>query len=212
MNEELLLPLFPEVVFVKTLNHISDDEMNKLKQSVERLDYMTSGDDLKERDNTSLASKNIKLFDLPEFVYIKETIMNEFNSFKNKKLKYTNNDFIFTTSWSTKTKPGQSGEYHNHTNCFYSGIFYIDSNDMSGDISFENFNSKSFQLIPSEYNLNNGRSFKVGVKKKMIIFFPSYMYHKIHKNNSMITRYSLAFNFLPVGKLGRDDSTLVLDL
>ena len=212
MNEELLLPLFPQVVFVKTLNHIPDEEMYKLKQSVENLDYMKSGDERKENDLVSLASSNINLFDLPDFDYIKKELMREFNSFKNKKLKYVNNDFIFTTSWSTKTEPGHSGEYHNHTNCMYSGVFYIDGDDQSGDISFENFNTNSFQLIPSEYNLNNGKSFKVGVKKKMLIFFPSLLHHKIHKNKSSITRYSLAFNFLPTGKLGNDDSTLFLNL
>ena len=39
-----------------------------------------------------------------------------------------------------------------------------------------------------------------------MILFPSEVHHKILKNNSNIVRHSLAFNFLPIGKIGDGDN------
>jgi hypothetical protein len=38
------------------------------------------------------------------------------------------------------------------------------------------------------------------------MLFPAEMHHRVHKNESDITRYSLAFNIVPVGLLGDNDS------
>ena len=41
------------------------------------------------------------------------------------------------------------------------------------------------------------------------LLFPSMLYHKITKNNKGI-RYSIAFNFIPKGKIGTIDNELIL--
>ena len=44
----------------------------------------------------------------------------------------------------------------------------------------------------------------------MIIFFPSDIQHKIAENKTNKDRYSLAFNFYPVGNIGVRDSNVKL--
>ena len=49
----------------------------------------------------------------------------------------------------------------------------------------------------------------------MIIIFPSDVYHKILPHTSKETRYSLAMNYMPVGKIGRkfsDSFVNIIDL
>jgi hypothetical protein len=88
----------------------------------------------------------------------------------------------------------------------YSGIFYIDTRENSGDISFESHENKRFQIIPTEFNIYNSMSFTFTPQNKMILFFESQLFHKIFKNRSDIIRYSIAFNIIPVGKIGSSDS------
>ena len=43
----------------------------------------------------------------------------------------------------------------------------------------------------------------------MLIIFPSYLHHKIEKNTFDEVRHSLAFNVMPDGIIGENDSTFV---
>ena len=53
-------------------------------------------------------------------------------------MKYKN-DFEITTSWLTVSKKNEQSTFHNHNNCMYSGVFYLQTDENSGDIVFENF-------------------------------------------------------------------------
>ena len=135
--------------------------------------------------------------------------MEEFNSYNKEFLKYENK-FRLATSWFTKTKPNEDCFYHCHSNCMISGVLYLQTDVNSGYIQFEDYSPTRFLVEPTEYNIYNSRSWTFEPKNGMIIFFPSECYHKILKNNSNILRYSLAFNFVPTGHIGRTDSYLYL--
>ena len=204
---------FPEVVFTKILNEIDDTELEKLNKEVSILKYVKSGlsKDI-QNNNTSFSSDNRYIFSLPEFNNLKNIILNEFNKFKNNTLKYNSNNFVYTTSWATKSLPNQKSDYHNHANCFYSGIFYLNTDKDCGDLVFNNFNIKGFNVIPTEYNDYNSPSYRIKPKNKLLTFFPSHLVHRIALNTSNITRYSIAFNFIPVNKIGEGDSELILNI
>ena len=56
-------------------------------------------------------------------------------------------------------------------------------------------------------NTNNAKEYILTPQKNMLLFFPSYIWHKILTNSSNTTRYSLAFNLIPIGQYGSGDST-----
>ena len=128
-------------------------------------------------------------------------------AFKKIPLEYKN-DFKITTSWCTRMDKGLYSQYHNHKNTFWSGVFYPEDSD--GDIEFRNpcTNLTSFFIEPKEYNIYNANGYYVKPRKNMIIFFPSYLEHRIcaHKNEN--PRYSLAFNMVPIGDYGDGDSSI----
>jgi uncharacterized protein (TIGR02466 family) len=116
------------------------------------------------------------------------------------------NKFEIVRSWIAKSEPGQSSNFHNHNNCMWSGVYYIDVPQKSGGITFENYDVQRFQLNVIDYNQNNSESWTIVPETDTIIFFPSEVYHKIETNESNMTRYSIAFNLLPVGEIGDNKS------
>jgi len=205
--------LFPEVVFTKILNEVNNTELEKLTKEISDLKYVKSGlSKDKQNNNTSFSSDSKYIFSLPKFNNLKNIILNEFYKFKNNVLKYNNNNFIFTTSWATKSLPNQKSDYHNHSNCFYSGIFYLNTDKDCGDLVFNNFNVKGFSVKPTEYNDYNSPLYRIKPQNKLLIFFPSHLAHRIALNTSNIIRYSIAFNFIPVNKIGDGDSQLIINI
>ncbi len=128
-------------------------------------------------------------------------------AFKKISLGYKN-DFRITTSWCTKMEKGLYSQYHTHKNSYWSGVFYPEDSD--GTIEFKNpcMNLTSFYIIPEEATVYNSNSMQITPRKNMIVFFPSYLEHRICAHNSEEPRYSFAFNILPIGDYGRGDSSV----
>ena len=185
----------------KTKLNISQQDKNNLLHFADTCDYYKSGC---ENNENTLASRDVYVLNLPKFSKIKEEILNCFLKHIDK-YEYENN-FTITTSWVTRSAPGQIGEYHKHMNSFLSGIYYLKVPVNSGFISFCKFDKENIQVVPKKWSIYNGDIYNEKIEEDDIVFFPSCMHHKQLKNNSQDIRYSLAFNFMPKGKTGRGDS------
>jgi|21_taG_2_1085346.scaffolds.fasta_scaffold12100_2 uncharacterized protein (TIGR02466 family) len=148
---------------------------------------------------------NLNVLDEPMFEDLRLVIKKEFDSFAKNLMRYKN-DFEFTTSWFTKSTKGQSSSFHGHANSMWTGCLYLQVDDNSGDIVFENFDHGTFYLEVEEHNMMNSIRWNIKPVNGMIIFFPSEVYHKIAESKSDLTRYSLCFSFLPVGLIGNSGS------
>jgi uncharacterized protein (TIGR02466 family) len=154
-------------------------------------------------------SENMSVLD--DFPQEKQTILNKFNEVKNEYLGHTDTDFVITRSWVTKTEKNSDSYYHKHTNSYFSGVFYFDGcTEDSGPIEFENplnsFSSFSMYVGTTNAYTSKNRSVKAG--KNTLIFFPSFVSHRIGLHLSDTPRYSLAFNLHPIGEYGRGDSAV----
>lgn len=208
MNEASIYPIFPKVVFLKNLSFIKDKDINTLISNCKKEKYINIPKE--DSENVSYSSIDRYLFNNKKFKEIKNIILKEFNYFKDEILFYKNNDFKITTSWIARTEKNQQSNWHNHNNSFYSGVFYINVKENSGNIEFQNFENSRFLLNSEKYNILNSRKLSITPKNKSLIFFPSELYHKITKNNSNETRLSIAFNIVPIGTIGSGDSELVI--
>jgi len=107
-----------------------------------------------------------------------------------------------TTSWFTKSEPGEESNFHNHQNSMLSAVLYLRSEKNSGSITFHNFLDQSlFFLKTKEWTIYNSRAWTFEPLSGEILIFPSYLFHKVCRNESKITRYSLACNYMPVGDI-----------
>ena len=201
-----ILPLFSKVIYANDLNIDTTKVLKELKENFETsgYKYLTDGN-----LNISLVGSNKSILENKNFRSLKIIIKKEFKKYVQNVLRYENK-FKITTSWVTKSKPNQESNYHNHNNCMFSGDLYLKADENSGGIDFLNFENNRFLLKAKDYNIFNGRNYTLDAKQGRILFFPSEMYHKILKNKSQEDRYSLAFNFMPIGNIGnlKDDSHL----
>lgn len=193
------LNLFSKVVLMDRLN-LSINDLQQLNQKAKNEKYV----DVEEIYSTKISKS---LYVLDSLNNIKKIILDKFLNINNTYFKY-DNDFKITTSWFTKSIKNNIGDFHNHGNNFYSGIYYIDVDDDTGDIEFSDFTPSSFDLNTTEFNIDNSKSWRVKPENDLIIFFPSEMYHKIHLNKSEKNRYSLAFNIFPIGRIGWSDNII----
>lgn len=122
-----------------------------------------------------------------------------------------NIDVNLVNMWGTKTMKGSIGETHSHNNFWFTCCYY--PHGMIQDkyrIKFFPQIKEHYDIPVFEYNQINCLSWTQEVSKGDLIVFPANVNHKIDFNQSNKTRYSIAANFLPKGKIGAKDGELVL--
>jgi len=200
-----IIPLFPTVVFETKLEDNFDEDYAKMKDGYEFIDNFIY-------QNCYVSNCFTILDDFPK---LKETLLKVFYIVKDEVLLYQNTDFAITTSWLTKVNPNATSHLHNHKNSFYSGVLYFDDIEDCGGLWFDrdSVGTSSFLVNePLEYNIYNSSGWKIDPGKNVVVFFPSYLKHKVGYHKAPVDRYSLAFNIIPIGNFGMCDSTINLSV
>ena len=200
----MVFPLFPTVVGASIIK----EDLSNLNQ-IKNVKYTSTR--VTSSENCFL-SEDQKI--LSNFQNEKDIIMSYFNSFKNEILRYESTDVEMTTSWATKLTTNASSQFHHHKNSYYSGVVYLEKPENGGEIEFEDAGVySSFMLNPPiEYNLLNLETFEIRPDKNLVVFFPSYLRHRIKHYTGSNPRYSIAFNIVPVGEYGINDSSVSVSL
>ena len=186
------IPIITNNIFIYQLNIDND-----FTENFKHVDYFETPNNFK-----NFQSKNKKI--LSAYPILQEEINKSIQDVINNMYKY-NCDFHITSSWLTKILPSGVSDDHCHSNNWLSGIYYPDY-DPSFQIEFYNDNKDVFHMEPKEYNIFNSWKWTITPKKNSLIIFSSRLRHKILENKSSKDRYSLAFNLLPKGVFGDEDS------
>jgi len=199
-----IFTIFSKPIYLNTINY----NLEKIIPNINKLQFNKANN---RPDNTQ-ASSNKNVLELNEFKDLKEHIMKYVYDYTHNILKYTYNDFYITRSWFTKSVKGEYANLHNHNNCLFSGVLYIQTDENTGGIVFSDMTNDRLELEASEYNILNSKSHTIFPKAGLLLMFPSETYHKILENNSDLTRISLAFNVFPTGGIGIETSDSFLYL
>ena len=196
-NNRLILPLFPRVCALYVLEE-DLSELNKIKTFK-----------FKEIDTGSHGTDSFKV--LEYFPSIKKLVMEKFYEFKDNILSMNSTNFKISTSWGTKIEPNGMGGLHNHRNTYYSGILYWETFEGSR-LELVDLFKQGIMVMPDKWNDFNYQHFHLNTMKNNLFFFPSEIYHRISINNSENTRYSLAFNIMPIGNIRYEDSSVTINI
>lgn len=116
-----------------------------------------------------------------------------------KKYDLNKNYKIFVQNiWININKKGDFNIPHLHPGSFFSGVFYVNCNENSGNIVFEN-PALTFEYfisnkeIEKNNNYNSGRMFHTPQNNKLVIF-PGYLNHYVEPNQNDEERISISFN------------------
>jgi|TARA_B100001094_G_scaffold272484_1_gene278331 uncharacterized protein (TIGR02466 family) len=201
-NSSTVIPLFAVPIGLYTLN-ISQKEQNQIENKIQNLNYGPTN-----QSGGSNISKDLFLFKDKTFKLLKEKILKMVCVYNEEVMGYKKTNFKVTTSWATRCQKNEESERHKHCNSMYSAVYYNKCDEDISDISFYNNNwtSNNYDLETTEFNTFNSSSWSFKPKDKLLIIFPSSMYHKISKSYGEINRYSIACNFVPKPPYGYMDS------
>ena len=210
MKKNIIIPFSEWFIYYENLELDNDLILSELKN----LEYDFCGEDLDIQNICkSFLSKNKNIF---------STLTNG-NLIKQKFKEIIKDgladmgideDFEIQSNWSTLVKNKGFSEFHYHSNYWLSAVYYP-SGTLDDNIKIE-FTRP--QIIPWDVASNSNsisNAFFYGycrhkVKKGDLIVFPSYLRHRIFYYFGNLDRYSIAMNIRPIGKIGRNDSTLIL--
>lgn len=203
MTDYLIQPLFSTPIYVceDVEYRVNESEKNCINSILTSLAYndnlMMSNDAYVLRN---LALRNIlKLCQKHLNIYTKEVLRIQ-------------QDFYITNSWITAKNKGQGHHKHNHQNCIFSGVFYINATENMGGLTFHdkqgylsNFN---FGYSYDDFNIYNSSSWQFPVKTGTLIIFPSHLTHSADKNEDDGTRIVIGFNSFVSGSFGMEEDAL----
>ena len=148
---------------------------------------------------------------LESYPQIKKVLLDAFIPFA-KEIMLFSNEFDISTSWLTRMEKGDESPVHLHANSFWSGVYYYgEEYDDASPLAFEHPLSNhikdfGFFIKPDGINEYNGLENIIYPRKNQLLLFPSYLKHSVYEQKSEKTRYSLAFNIVPIGHYGGGDS------
>jgi uncharacterized protein (TIGR02466 family) len=201
MNDKSTFSIFP--LFPSTVVGIAVNEDLSGLNLVQNYDYIPLNS-----DESAAAYKTQDNQVLKRFPKEQAIILDYFNRFKSDVLKLSNS-FAISSSWATRIDSNGYSQYHDHRNSAYSAVLYLDDVSQGGEIQFQSPNpSTVFLLNPEEWNTFNYEVYHITPAKNLLLFFPSYLQHRINRYLGKDPRYSIAMNFVPVGQFGRGDSTV----
>lgn len=161
-------------------------------------------------DGNFFLSNDIYLLNNLAFRNIRDLCQYHLNTYTKEILKIRQ-DFYITNSWLTVKNQGQFHHKHNHQNCIFSGVFYVNANENMGGLSFhgkpgylDNFN---FEYTYDDSNIHNSSSWTIPVKTGTMIIFPSHLQHSVKENCADDSRIVIGFNSFVRGDLGMEDSS-----
>ena len=111
-----------------------------------------------------------------------------------------------STSWFTRTEPGDEGKNHYHTNSFYSGIFYF-QDDNSKLVVAKELPQIHVPFKTTDFGLVAAGDVGLMARKGHMILIPGTIRHYIQQNITNKDRNSLAMNFMPDGFCDAEDSS-----
>jgi len=205
-NLKSYIPLFATNVL---MNYVGEDT-DELLRADNHDDTELSRSIKQNTDDGLVGTDNFRI--LEKYPRVADILLNKFKVAAQEFLSISPEiDYLITTSWITKTEAGYDSQYHCHKNSWYSGVYYYGEydDDMGGiELKSPLDDLQQFLIPPTTNHLAVAPTWQLPVQKNILLFFPSYLKHRVTKNNSKKTRHSLAFNIIPLGWYGTGDSVM----
>ena len=187
--------IFPKTIGVGELKSLTPEIMLQARALIDQsVGVQIAGDGGYTADQ--------QLLNQPLFTEVKKEILGYCRDFADA-LSHIVEDLHICNSWGNVVKYGENIHYHVHCNSYISGTFYLTEGSAFNIMNshFRDASSFSPALRPGE-NPRSMESITINPKPRRIIVFPSNLQHCVLPSKSNVARYSIAFNVIPIGKVG----------
>lgn len=117
--------------------------------------------------------------------------------------------------WGVKHGPGDWAQNHCHMNSVFSGIYYLDVQEETGDVVFEKGQHFPNCFMPTlepdvtHFNQITMKSWRIRPETGTLLIFPSQLIHNVEKNLTADFRYCIGFDIFIRGSIGEDGGSAV---
>jgi uncharacterized protein (TIGR02466 family) len=198
-----LVDLFPRTIAVGELQSLTPDV---IARAIELID-ISSGNDV---PGDGAYTTDQQFLNRAIFRGVKQEIVGMCREFA-KAYSHIVDDIAICNSWGNVVGLGDSIRYHTHSNAYISGSFYLTEGSPFNITDRDRINLFGFSpRIEKGDNYRAMESFTINPKPRRIILFPSGMMHSVLPSKHQARRYSVAFNAVPVGRIGGPTGMLEL--
>ena len=199
--------LFPTPVYQNFLE-FRPSELKSMIDYVSNLDW-ASDKDIYEGPNGETTKLEADLLSEPELENLRKKIDEEvYNFAKSLQIDFSKHGLKRINSWGNLQKKGNYIKEHRHNNTQFSGVFYLQTPENSGDIIFTTRNATWINSYwePSLTGYDDLNSFEKRFKPEEsgIFLFPAHLDHYVTPSESSEERYSISFNYNLDGKFFGD--------
>ena len=199
--------LFPTPVYQNFLE-FRPSELKSMIDYVSNLDW-ASDKDIYEGPNGETTKLEADLLSDPEVENLRKKIDEEvYNFAKSLQIDFGKHGLKRINSWGNLQKKGNYIKEHRHNNTQFSGVFYLQTPENSGDIIFTTRNATWINSYwePSLTGYDDLNSFEKRFRPQQcgIFLFPAHLDHYVTPSHSEEERYSISFNYNLDGKFFGD--------
>ena len=199
--------LFPTPVYQNFLE-FRPSELKSMIDYVSNLDW-ASDKDIYEGPNGETTKLEADLLSEPELENLRKKIDEEvYNFAKSLQIDFGKHGLKRINSWGNLQKKGNYIKEHRHNNTQFSGVFYLQTPENSGDIIFTTRNATWINSYwePSLTGYDDLNSFekRFSPQQSGIFLFPAHLDHYVTPSHSEEERYSISFNYNLDGKFFGD--------
>ena len=190
----ILHQLFPEPVYFSRLERALTKKELETVDKYKKKAYKNHGN-LISLDTYVLENKALKNLKAD----LNKKIIEYFNE-----IVCTSNSIIpyITQSWINYTETNQFHHSHSHLNSYVSGVFYINADKKTDQITFYKSDHNTLKLEVARYNIFNSTTLRYPVETGNVVLFPSSLGHGVERKKGTNTRISLSFNTFFKGTIG----------
>jgi uncharacterized protein (TIGR02466 family) len=199
--------LFPTPVYQNFLE-FRPSELKFMIDYVSNLDW-ASDKDIYEGPNGETTKLEADLLSEPELENLRTKIDEEVHNFaQSLQIDFSKHGLKRINSWGNLQKKGNYIKEHRHNNTQFSGVFYLQTPENSGDIIFTTRNATWINSYwePSLTGYDDLNSFEKRFRPQQcgIFLFPAHLDHYVTPSHSEEERYSISFNYNLEGKFFGD--------
>jgi uncharacterized protein (TIGR02466 family) len=200
VDEQVLTLCFPTPIW--RLDFSGYEPVNDAaRKELAQLDW----DQLDEQNQASFGALHsfredrfIPIEDFPSIRIVLEYFLSACNEIaRERKWDLAESQFTISNYWVHATPPGELTQSHTHKPAVLSGVFYIDKPENSGDLVFvdmNQFHDYNPKPLPGEIDPITSPQMMIKADEGTMLIFPSWLPHKVPKNNSDRNRVSVSFN------------------
>ena len=196
MDNNVIFKLFPEPIFKYKLNNFK--EINK---HLSNYIYQLKDEDKDGLNRSNKGGWHSKNFNLSEQNSIQTKFAIEvqkyiLDCFQNMGWKTQDKNIRITEMWAIINKKESFNVVHTHPNCYLSSAYYVKASKNCGAFIAENPNVAKRYAFPEIMNKNqyNSETAGIEIEEGDLLLFPSYLPHKVSKNESDDDRIVISFN------------------